>query len=176
MSQAVTTAPFFTIEPRMARFDTSEQSLAKVIYRYYAEHFDAPVAEKLRDQYITQHTLEMMRDPAADPLLLKPQTGKIESGRDPSLRELVAKMYAKFFSPEETAKLTEEYFKVWSETLSDNRRYAVIVGEGDAEQIYLVTGEGQALEVAACLNKTEDAGKAPLAVRIKAVEDIVPVL
>lgn len=176
MSQAITSAPFFAIEPRMARFDTSEQSLSKVIYRYYAEHFDAPEAEKLRDQYIARHTLEMLSNPAADPLSLQPQVGKIESGRDPSLRELVAKMYAKYFSPEEATTLTEEYFKVWSETLSDNRRYAVILGEGDAERIYLVIGQGEALEVAAHFNKTEDASKAPQAVRIKAVEDILPAL
>lgn len=176
MSQAITSAPFFAIEPRMARFDTSEQSLSKVIYRYYAEHFDAPEAEKLRDQYIAQHTSEVLSNPSADPLSLEPQVGKVESGRDPSLRKLVAKMYAKYFDPEQTAKLTEEYFKVWSEALSDNRRYAVIVGEGDAERMYLATGQGNALEVAAYFNKTEEASKTPQAVRIKAVEDILPVL
>jgi hypothetical protein len=174
MSQAV--APFFTIEPQFAQFNTSEQSLASVIYRYYAEHFDAPEAEKLRDQYIAQHTMEMLSDPTTDPLLLQPQVGKVESGRDPSLRELVAKMYAKFFSPEETAELAEKYFKLWGTALIDNRRYAVIVGEGDAERMYLVTGQGEALEVAACFSKTDAAGKAPPAVRIKAIEDILPVL
>jgi hypothetical protein len=176
MSQAVSSAPFFSLAPRMAGFETSEKSLAVVIYRYYAEHFDAEMSEKLRDQYIAQHTLEVLNNPNADPLSLQPQVGKIESGRDPSLRELVAKMYAKYFSPEETATLTEKYFKAWAETMGDNRRYAVIAGEGEAERVYLVAGHLKALEVETCLKQVAEATKGPLKVRIKVVEDILPVL